>query len=103
MPTFSKRYIVALLLVAAGAAAGAGGQASGVAATNFPAANFAPANPELSLSDYISALDRCSQTLDRSTPPGAPPEKAALRGLRATLPPQWKVRTGNQTYSVETK
>ena len=86
-------------VLAAGAAVGARGQsAPSPVAVPAAMANPAPAaNPELSLPEYISALDRCSQTLAHSGT-----DSAELRNLRATLPPVWRVRAAGVSYSVDT-
>jgi hypothetical protein len=61
------------------------------------AASAAPANQQLSLQEYIFELDRCSAVLASS---GNNP--AAVRTLRMSLPGQWVVNVGNQTYTVST-
>jgi Domain of unknown function (DUF4129) len=104
-----RRLALLLILLSAGAAHCALGQSAGAAA---PAYNVPAVTQEISLREYISALDRCSQTLDRLNPNGAAPggsapngvatNAEALRAFRATLPPQWKVRSGNVTYFVDT-
>jgi len=91
MSTFLKWFTVLLLLIVTGAVTGACGQAAGVPATNPAAAK------EISIAEYVSELDRCSQALDRGAS-----DPAALRGLRATLPSAWKVRAGGVSYSVDT-
>lgn len=56
-----------------------------------------PASQQLSLQEYIFELDRCSAVLASS---GNNP--AAVRTLRLSLPGQWIVNVGNQTYTVST-
>ncbi len=51
----------------------------------------------LTLHEYVSELDRCSAVLNnRQSDP------AAFRNLRGTLPAQWNVADGGQTYTIET-
>jgi len=52
---------------------------------------------QLSLPEYIFELDKCSAVLASS---GSNP--AVLRTLRMSLPAQWIVTAGNQTYAVST-
>jgi hypothetical protein len=95
MAILSKLQMLLLLLFVAGVAYGVHAQSPLVSG----------ATPEISLSEYISELDRCSQTLARAA---ADPvtegvtERAVLRDLRASLPPVWKVRVGSTSYSVDT-
>ncbi len=58
----------------------------------------APASPQvLSLQEYISELDHCSSVLAnlKSDP-------VALHGLRVSLPTNWAVKVGDQTFNVST-
>ncbi|MFY9690205.1 MAG: DUF4129 domain-containing protein [Candidatus Acidiferrales bacterium] len=56
-----------------------------------------PSNPPLTLQQYTAELDRCSEVLNnRQSDP------AAYRNLRATLPVEWTVADGGQTYIVST-
>jgi hypothetical protein len=104
MRNSSRRLALSLILLSAGATHGALAQSTGGPA---PSVNIPAPIPEISLREYISTLDRCLQTLERSTPHGAvsnetPIDAVALRALRATLPPLWKVRSGTVIYSVDT-
>jgi hypothetical protein len=51
----------------------------------------------LSLSEYISELDRCSAILANPVQ-----EPASLRSLRLSLPPKWTVKSGDEVYGVST-
>ena len=66
----------------------------------LPSDAFSQAKPSqqpLSLQEYISELDRCSIVLTNS---GNDP--AALHTLRISIPPQWTVKAGDQSYDVAT-
>lgn len=62
----------------------------------FCQSNSAPRR-ELTLQQYLSELDRCSEVLNK---PQTDP--AAYRKLRATLPAEWTVADGGQTYTIDT-
>ncbi|HUA01316.1 MAG TPA: DUF4129 domain-containing protein [Candidatus Aquilonibacter sp.] len=51
----------------------------------------------LTLRQYIAELDSCSAVLNTHQS-----DPAAFRNLRATLPAEWKVTEGGQTYAVST-
>jgi len=52
---------------------------------------------QVSLQEYVAELDRCSTVLSASAN-----DPAALRKLRMSLPDQWDVNVGGQTYRVDT-
>ncbi|HXX44264.1 MAG TPA: DUF4129 domain-containing protein [Candidatus Acidoferrales bacterium] len=64
---------------------------------SFARAPGAATSQQLSLQEYIFELDKCSALLASS---GNNP--AVLRTLRMSLPSQWVVSAGNQTYTVST-
>jgi Domain of unknown function (DUF4129) len=51
----------------------------------------------LTLQEYASELGRCSAVLDNHQS-----DPAAFRNLRATIPAQWVVTEGGQTYTIST-
>lgn len=52
-------------------------------------------NQAVTLQEYVSTLDRCSATLASSGN-----NSTAIRNLRMSLPDQWTVSAGNQSYTV---
>jgi len=95
MATLSKLQMLLLLSLVAVA----------VCTVHAQSASVSGAAPELSLPEYISELDRCSQTLARAAVDQVTEgvtERSVLRDLRASLPPVWKVREGGASYSVDT-
>jgi len=52
---------------------------------------------QVSLQEYIAALDRCSAALGTSAN-----DPAALRKVRMSLPSQWSLNTGGQRYTIDT-
>ena len=67
-----------------------------VAPAAFSQSGAASTRP-LTLQEYISELDRCSAVLNNHQS-----DAAAFRNLRATLPAQWTVADGGQTYTIST-
>lgn len=67
-----------------------------------PASSQSPNPPapsrELTLRDYISELDRCSQALK-----DAAKDTTTLHGFRASLPTEWIVKSDDERYSVSTE
>jgi hypothetical protein len=67
-----------------------------------PAFSQSPSPPapsrELTLREYISELDRCSQSLK-----DAAKDRTTLQGFRASLPAEWIVKSGDERYSVGTE
>ena len=59
--------------------------------------NSATSGRTLTLPEYISELDRCSAVLNSHQS-----DPAAFRNLRSTLPAQWTVADGGQSYAVGT-
>lgn len=58
----------------------------------------APIPPkQLTLAEYTSELDHCLDVVVHSEH-----DPAALHGLRLSLPSEWPVKAGNESYSVET-
>jgi hypothetical protein len=53
---------------------------------------------ELTLRDYISELDRCSQALKDTAK-----DTTTLHGFRASLPAEWIVKSDDERYSVSTE
>ena len=83
-------------------------RAAGLVLLLAATAAFAPVAPAqasggtsakpLTLQQYISELDHCSTVLNnRQSDP------AAFRNLRGTLPAQWTVDEGGQTYTMQTE
>jgi hypothetical protein len=89
----STPTLLLLVLLAVMMATGADARSDGGAAANAGARGS-----EVSLPEYISALDHCSETLK-----AWPPDAASLKALRATLPAEWKVRADGDTYTVDTQ
>jgi hypothetical protein len=63
----------------------------------FSQSTAAPATQPLTAQEYAAELDRCSAVLNNHQS-----DPAAFRNLRATLPPEWTVADGAQTYTVKT-
>lgn len=68
-----------------------------IAPAVFCQSNSAVSGRTLTLPEYISELDRCSAVLN-----GRQSDPAAFRNLRASLPAQWTVADGGQSYTVST-
>ena len=88
METLLRRrtWFVLLFLAAALIAPTASAQSTGRASSQ-----------PFTLQQYISELDRCSAVLN-----GRQSDPAAFRNLRGTLPAQWTVVDGGQTYTIHT-
>lgn len=65
--------------------------------TSSQSANSA-STQSLTLAQYIAELNHCSAVLNRS-----PVDSEAVRDLRATLPANWSVSTGDAHYAIGTE